>query len=482
MGAKDMTASMSLAQLTARDPSSASEHDASPWRPGHGDGAAASDGDDAVASDDDDAVASDDHHEWERADRDRETEPRGRGDDFSSSHQAVATAHSPVDGDGAEAGALERSAKSNSGTGPGQNVEEAPDTSGAAARSQETTAVQATAERRAAAPLAANPASGGADAQGKAGGAAGQANDLATSLAAGKNLKIEVAVAKSGDTLFSQPASSLAATPVGGVQKNGPRPGEITVGASAKAGFISTPSAGQASAAAQPAVPPNAGARAGDLASQTVGQGNSATVAAAQPRSAGTAASPSSGSFADITGLGSTGAAEATQRSGSQAASTPVSTPLSTMAKAALAHPPVAEQISVQISKAVKAGVDRIDIQLRPKELGRIDVRLELTGDGRVSATVTVDNRETLELLKTDARGLEKALDDAGLKADSNTLNFNLRGQDDRPSGNSPSRTEPPGGRTADADADGDGDPMARTLGDYSRGGTSADGRIDIEI
>ncbi len=213
---------------------------------------------------------------------------------------------------------------------------------------------------------------------------------------------------------------------------------------------------------------------AGDLQLQTGAQGNQAHPAAPPSKGAASPAPPLAGSFADVTGIGPSGTPQAAQRAGAGPVP-PAGTP-------APPQPPVSEQISVQISKAVKAGIDRIDIQLRPKELGRVDVRLELAADGRVNATVTVDNRETLELLKTDARGLEKALDDAGLKTDSNSLNFNLRGQDGRPSGDQLSRTGRPGGPHGEGEVDLGGDIPARTLGDYSRGGLSADGRLDIEI
>ena len=95
----------------------------------------------------------------------------------------------------------------------------------------------------------------------------------------------------------------------------------------------------------------------------------------------------------------------------------------------AFAAPPLPEQLTVHIQKAVHDGADRINIQLRPAELGRIEVRLEFAQDGRLSATVLADRAETLDLLQRDARVLERALQDAGLKADSGSLTFNLRGE-----------------------------------------------------
>ncbi|WP_425598607.1 flagellar hook-length control protein FliK [Azospirillum brasilense] len=74
-------------------------------------------------------------------------------------------------------------------------------------------------------------------------------------------------------------------------------------------------------------------------------------------------------------------------------------------------------------------GNDQFTINLRPAELGRIDIKLEIGQDGRVTASVAVEKAQTLELLQRDSRNLERALQDAGLKADSNSLNFSLRGE-----------------------------------------------------
>lgn len=97
----------------------------------------------------------------------------------------------------------------------------------------------------------------------------------------------------------------------------------------------------------------------------------------------------------------------------------------------------VIEQIKVNINKTVKAGMDRVTIQLRPENLGRIEVKMELSQDGKVRALVTADTRETLDLLQRDARGLERALQDAGLRTDSNNLHFELRSEQQAQQGHS---------------------------------------------
>jgi flagellar hook-length control protein FliK len=90
-------------------------------------------------------------------------------------------------------------------------------------------------------------------------------------------------------------------------------------------------------------------------------------------------------------------------------------------------HPLVA-QVAMHVAQAAAEGSDRINIRLSPSELGRIDVRLDFGPDGRVQAVFAADRPQTVELLQRDARDLERALQDAGLRADSGSLSFNLRG------------------------------------------------------
>ncbi|ACI98801.1 flagellar hook-length control protein FliK [Rhodospirillum centenum] len=88
---------------------------------------------------------------------------------------------------------------------------------------------------------------------------------------------------------------------------------------------------------------------------------------------------------------------------------------------------PALHQVAVTIQRGVQEGRNQLTVQLRPEELGRIDVRLEFESGGRIRAAVTADNPYTLDLLQRDSRGLEKALQDAGLRADSGSLSFSLR-------------------------------------------------------
>jgi flagellar hook-length control protein FliK len=92
---------------------------------------------------------------------------------------------------------------------------------------------------------------------------------------------------------------------------------------------------------------------------------------------------------------------------------------------------PPAEQIAVKIRQAVSEGLDKINIKLNPANLGRVEVRLEIK-DGHIAATVLAERKETLDLLQRDARGLERALLDAGLRTDIQSLSFGLRGDGQR--------------------------------------------------
>lgn len=85
--------------------------------------------------------------------------------------------------------------------------------------------------------------------------------------------------------------------------------------------------------------------------------------------------------------------------------------------------------IALQIARNLQKGINRFDIRLDPPEMGRIDVRMEVRRDGHVMAHLTVEKPETLELLQRDARALQQALNNAGLDADENSLNFSLHDQ-----------------------------------------------------
>ncbi|MCE2510835.1 MAG: flagellar hook-length control protein FliK [Alphaproteobacteria bacterium] len=108
------------------------------------------------------------------------------------------------------------------------------------------------------------------------------------------------------------------------------------------------------------------------------------------------------------------------------------------------AAPPLIDQVAVHMKQAAADGLDHIRIQLKPSSLGHIDVKMEIAKDGKVMAVISIERPETFDLLQRDARALERALLGSGLQTDSNSLNFQLRGQENgqttehSPTGNAP--------------------------------------------
>ena len=85
--------------------------------------------------------------------------------------------------------------------------------------------------------------------------------------------------------------------------------------------------------------------------------------------------------------------------------------------------------LAVEIAARAQAGQNRFEIRLDPPELGRIDVRLDIDSSGQVTSRLVVERADTLEHLRRDSAGLERALQDAGLKTGENSLQFSLRDQ-----------------------------------------------------
>lgn len=146
-----------------------------------------------------------------------------------------------------------------------------------------------------------------------------------------------------------------------------------------------------------------------------------------------------------------------------------------------LPAPPPAGQVSVHIAKAVRTGVDRIDIQLAPASLGRVEISLDLSDSQQVRASISAETKEALELLRADARLLERALNDAGLKTDPGSLSFQLRDQGARAGHDGGSRqghgAQPQGGQREDPEVSRGGEALAPVPAPPA---SRSQGRIDI--
>jgi chemotaxis protein MotD len=85
--------------------------------------------------------------------------------------------------------------------------------------------------------------------------------------------------------------------------------------------------------------------------------------------------------------------------------------------------------VAFEITSKALSGRNQFDIRLDPPDLGRIHVRLDVDRDGNVITHMVADRTDTLDLLRKDTAGLERALQDAGLKTSDNSLQFSLRDQ-----------------------------------------------------
>jgi flagellar hook-length control protein FliK len=93
---------------------------------------------------------------------------------------------------------------------------------------------------------------------------------------------------------------------------------------------------------------------------------------------------------------------------------------------------PATRQVALQITKALDHDRTEIRIRLDPPELGEVDIQLEFR-DLRLSAAVSAERSDTLELLQRDSRSLARALREAGLELADADLSFAHNGRDERP-------------------------------------------------
>lgn len=88
---------------------------------------------------------------------------------------------------------------------------------------------------------------------------------------------------------------------------------------------------------------------------------------------------------------------------------------------------PAAAQVSREIVRRFNGGNTSFEMRLDPAELGRVEVRMEVSRDHRVTAVITADNPQALTELARHARDLEQQLQSAGLQLSENGLSFDLR-------------------------------------------------------
>ncbi|WP_313433836.1 flagellar hook-length control protein FliK [Novosphingobium sp.] len=83
--------------------------------------------------------------------------------------------------------------------------------------------------------------------------------------------------------------------------------------------------------------------------------------------------------------------------------------------------------IGVEIARALDKGSDDLLIRLDPRHMGRIDVRLSFDHDGVLRAIVSADSASSLDMLRRESTDLGRALADAGVRSDGQSLRFDSR-------------------------------------------------------
>lgn len=87
----------------------------------------------------------------------------------------------------------------------------------------------------------------------------------------------------------------------------------------------------------------------------------------------------------------------------------------------------VIDQVKVNITKSAVKGVDKIDISLKPEDLGHIEIKMQIAKDGKLSAHIISSRPETMEVLQKEVQNLQQAFNDAGFATDEGSLSFSFR-------------------------------------------------------
>lgn len=122
--------------------------------------------------------------------------------------------------------------------------------------------------------------------------------------------------------------------------------------------------------------------------------------------------------------------------------------------------------IGVTIARALDAGTDgkREDLLIRldPRHMGRVEVRMSFEHDGVLRAVVSADSPAALDMLRRESADLGRALADAGVRSDGQSLRFDGGGA----GGGQRQGARPHGASTPPPDFAGSGseDPIHRPL------------------
>ena len=145
----------------------------------------------------------------------------------------------------------------------------------------------------------------------------------------------------------------------------------------------------------------------------------------------------------------------------------------------------VREQVFVNIQRAVEGKLESMTVKLRPELLGRIEIRLDGDAAGRLQIVVLAERGETLDLLQRDARQLEQALQEAGIRTQDQGLQFGLKGQGNAQTQGEAQRQDAAGSTTdAKGDAEAEDGALEEELSSsiVEKLQVRQDGRLNVKI
>lgn len=169
-------------------------------------------------------------------------------------------------------------------------------------------------------------------------------------------------------------------------------------------------------------------------------------------------------------GLAAATAASLPAPAGPALPANPVLVPLPAMPPHPRLLAEAAPQLALHLAQAAEQGQETVSVDLRPPELGRVELRLTFR-DGQVQqVVVTAERAETFEALRQDRTVLLQQMEQAGLQLGQSGLDL----QHGRPPPPDPEQAAPRSFRLAEAAEDGAAEPAA------APGRPASDSLIDI--
>ena len=246
-----------------------------------------------------------------------------------------------------------------------------------------------------------------------------QASGLAKAIGGDNRTQVSVTVTNEAQNLTSRPNAALTANTVISGEGSSQSSNSQSAGNHTQSGGNQNQAQQAQAAATQTQAAQNQSAQ----ATQAGTGAKSLVQAQAMSGNAGSTANSGGGEGAVQTGTGGVSGSQQTRGQNAVNQSGNTQNPARTGRS-------MVEQVTVKITKAIQAGNDKITIQLRPANMGRVEVKMEVSQDNRLNVHVIVDRPETLDQLQKDSRELQRALQEAGLHVDNEDLNFNLRGEE----------------------------------------------------